>query len=173
MSLKWLLLCDMFRHRVSPRHGLPCPQEYYNLLCLSSSLSLAYTVVLFFIFMGTSAYRGGVGPHPRLCSPWLHCSLETPPSFALTQLWPGAMSACCWRGRTPSSPPQWVSTNADTQGQSPWTALAKYVYVLNTSTSQTWAPPEPSASLGQPRCVTHPERTLLQPSNSILSSPKG
>lgn len=158
----------MFRHRISPRPVLPITS-----LCLLSSLSLAHTVVLFFIFMGTNAYRGGVGPHPHLRSPCLHCCLETPPSLALPQPWPGAMSACCWRGRTPSSPPPWVSTNAGTQGRSPWTALARYVYVLGTPTSQTWASPEPSASLGQPHHVTHPERTLLQPSISILSSPKG
>lgn len=82
------------------------------------------------------------------------------------------MSACCWREKTPSLPPLWVSMNTGTRAQSPWTALARYVCGLGTPTLQTGSPtspPEPSASLGRPHCMTHPGRILLQ--SPIFISP--
>lgn len=83
------------------------------------------------------------------------------------------MLACCWRGRTPSLPPRWVSTNVGTQAPSPWTALARYVCALGTPTLQTVSPtssPKSSASLSRPYCVTYPGKTLLH--LSISSHPK-
>lgn len=118
-------------------------------------------IVLSLYLYGANAYRGGADPH-MLGLPCPNCSLET--LSALTQLWPGAMLACCWRGKTPSLPPPWVSTNVGTRARSPWTALARYVCDLGTPTLQTGSPtspPEHSASLGQPHCVTYPGRALL------------